>query len=208
MHAERGWHWSESTDAFEVIVGAILVQNTSWTNVERALDNLNRADVLSASAMDALSNEELETLIRPSGQYRQKAKKLEAFLSAARERGGVSAMLALPPPTLRKALLETWGIGPETADVIVLYGAKAPMFVIDAYTRRLFGRLDAGPDSALPYASWQAFFEERLPTNVDLWGRYHSLIVMHCKFLCTRSRPKCSSCELAPSCPGSTREHD
>jgi endonuclease III related protein len=203
MHAYRGWHWSAPTDPFEIIVGAILVQNTAWANVERALDNLRRADVLSVEAMRELPEGSLRELIRPSGQYRQKERKIEAFLELERECGGLSELLAMPAEDLRANLLGTWGIGPETADVIVLYAAHKPSFVIDAYTRRLFGRLGIGPEAAADYETWQAFFEEELPMDVALWGRYHSLIVMHCRYLCIKRSPRCGECELAPRCPAS-----
>ena len=201
MHAHRGWHWVETTDPFEIIVGSILVQNTAWTNVEKALDSLGSAHVLTVAAMRALSGEALEELVRPSGQYRQKAKKLAAFLELEERYGGLAELLSMSTQELRTALLATWGIGPETADVIVLYAAKQPSFVIDAYTLRLFGRLGIGPDPEATYDTWREFFQDSLQTDVGLWGRYHSLIVMHCKYLCQKRRPRCGQCELAPRCP-------
>lgn len=145
MHAWRGWHWWPDPDPFEVCVGAILVQNTMWTNVERALERLRAAGALDPQVMAALSEAELEELVRPSGQYRQKARKLRAFLGLAESEGGLGALFSLDAPVLRGRLLATWGIGPETADCIVCYAARMPALAIDAYTMRLFGRLGLGP---------------------------------------------------------------
>lgn len=215
MHAWRGWHWWPDADPFEVVVGSILVQNTSWTNVERALDRLREAKALDPDVMSALSDERLEELVRPSGQYKQKTKKLRAFLATARENGGLEAFLALDPQELREACLATWGIGPETADAIVSYAARQPAFVMDAYTQRLFGRLGIGPVESTDYHDWQRFFvsnigedtplPEDAPTLRDLYSRYHALIVMHCKHLCLKRSPKCGECLLAERCPAAVR---
>lgn len=199
MHAWRGWHWWPDGEPFEVIVGAILVQNTSWTNVEHALARLREAHALSVEAMDGLSDEEIEELVRPSGQYRMKAKKLRAFVALVREHGGLGCLLSLEAGRLRERLLATWGIGPETADAIVLYAAKRPAFVIDAYTQRLMSRLGQGP-ATTDYGEWQRFFVERLEPDRDLWARYHALIVLHCKHLCRKRAPKCGECLLAEEC--------
>ncbi len=209
MHAWRGWHWWPDGDPFEVIVGAILVQNTAWSNVERALDQLRAAEVLSPDAMTCLNDEELEALVRPSGQYRQKAKKLRTFLDLTRRHGGLDALLALPSAELREVLLATWGIGEETADAIVVYAARQPSVVIDAYTRRLFTRLGAGPVHTDRYGTWREWFGRHMPqaahphTERDVHARYHALIVMHCKHLCLKNRPRCGECALVERCPGS-----
>jgi endonuclease-3 related protein len=204
MHLARGWHWDANTDAFEIAVGSILVQNTAWTNVERALDRLRAADVLEPAKLGALPVEELEDLIRPSGQYRQKAKKLQALLALAESQGGFDALMALDTTVLRSALLATWGIGPETADAIVLYSAKRATFVIDAYTQRVFGRLGLGPGS-IAYGAWQCWFEEALPNDdpraSELYGRFHALIVLHAKHLCRKLQPRCAACVFAARCP-------
>lgn len=200
MHAWRSWHWWPDGEPFEVCVGAILVQNTSWTNVERALATLRAAGALEPNAMARLSQDELETLVRPSGQYRQKAKKLRAFLDLIAAHGGLSELLSLPPTKLRAELLATWGIGPETADCIVVYAAREPAFVIDAYTQRLFKRLAIGPVETTDYHRWQRFFVANLPEDRDLWARYHALIVLHCKHTCQKLRPRCDECALRPRC--------
>src|SRR5690606_12306467 len=124
MHAWRGWHWWPDADPFEVSVGAILVQNTMWTHVERAIERLKGANALTPAAMAALTDAELEELVRPSGQYRQKAKKLRAFLGLIAEHGSLEELLAVEPTELRARLLTTWGIGKETADAIVAYAAR------------------------------------------------------------------------------------
>jgi len=209
MHAWRGWHWWPDADPFEVVVGAILVQNTSWTNVERALERLRAAHALDPLVMGALPDEELEELVRPSGQYRQKTKKLKAFLETAERHGGFEALMAMPAERIRAECLATWGIGPETADCIVAYAAGQPAFAMDAYTARLFSRLGLGPGEAASYDTWQQFLVDGIHKFTihdsaalrDLYCRYHALIVMHCKHTCRKRAPKCGECALAPRCP-------
>ena len=215
IHAWRGWHWWPDADPFEVVVGSILVQNTSWTNVERALERLRAAKALDPPVMAALSDEKLEELVRPSGQYRQKARKLRAFLATAERHGGFEALMALPAEKLRAECLATWGIGPETADCIVAYAARQPAFVMDAYTARLFSRLGLGPGESAGYDAWQRFLvggirDSRFTIHDsaalrDLYCRYHALIVMHCKHTCRKRAPKCGECSLAVRCPAATR---
>lgn len=204
MHGHRHWHWWPDGDPFEVIVGAILVQNTAWTNVERALERLRKAGALQPARMAALPLDRLEAIVRPSGQYRQKARKLRAFLDLVKCHGTLDALLGLPTPELRGQLLATWGIGEETADVILLYAARRPAFVIDAYTRRLFGRLALGPGPIEPYELWKRHFETHLPPDRDLWARYHALIVLHNKHLCRKRAPRCGECALSQACPAAT----
>ena len=215
MHARRGWHWWPDADPFEGCGGAILVQNTMWTNVERALDRLRGANALDPRVMAALSGEELEDLVRPSGQYRQKAKKLRAFLDLAESHGGLELLLSVEPAALRERLLATWGIGRETADCIVCYAARQPALAIDAYTIRLFSRLGIGPRS-IDYEEWQAWMLENLERERlqaahpesprDLYARYHALVVMHCKHLCQKRAPRCGECELRDRCSSSGSE--
>ncbi len=200
MHAWRGWHWWPDPDPFEVCVGCILVQNTSWTNVERALEQLMEAQALNPAAMGALSQEDLEALIRPSGQYRQKARKLREFLGLADRHGGLEGLLSLPMEELRGELLATWGIGDETADAMICYAAKQPAMVVDAYTARMFSRLGMGPAEQAGYRPWQQWMEGLVEPDRDLRARYHALVVMHCKHLCRKRAPKCGECELAGGC--------
>ena len=144
----RAWgpqHWWPAESPFEVIVGAILVQNTSWTNVEKAIANLRAADALSVKGVLELASAELEQLVRPSGYFRQKAARLKEFVALVDKQysGSVDAMLATPTTQLREVLLTQKGIGPETSDSILLYGGQHPVFVVDAYTRRVLERHDA-----------------------------------------------------------------
>ncbi len=177
-YGPRGWWPADSP--FEVIVGAILTQRTAWTNVEKALANLKQAGALSPAAMRALSVDELAELIRPSGFYRSKARKLLAFLAMLAERfeGDLERLLAAPSAELRASLLATHGIGAETADAILVYAARQPFFVVDAYTRRTFSRLGVRPDGDT-YSAWQGLFEESLPRDAAVYGEYHALIVEH-----------------------------
>ena len=200
MHAWRGWHWWPDADPFEVCVGAILVQNTQWSNVELALGRLRAAEAFSPLTMDLLGDDELQSLIRPSGQYRQKTKKLRAFLELVRSYGSLDELLARPAPELRVALLATWGIGKETADCILNYAAHYPALAVDAYTMRVMGRLGIGPVESTSYDEWQRFLEASIAEDRDLRARYHALIVMHCKHLCLKRSPTCGECSLRPGC--------
>ena len=207
MHAWRGWHWWPDADPFEVCVGCILVQNTMWTNVERALEQLFAAGALTPATMAALPHDTLEQLVRPSGQYRQKALKLRAFLELCEGQGGFDALMALPAGELRPVLLGCFGIGPETADAMICYASRQPAFAADAYSMRLFSRLGLGPVESRDYHTWQRWVLAELAgatedglAGRDLLARYHALIVMHCKHLCLKNRPKCEECVLAPGC--------
>ena len=200
MHGAESWHWTADSDPFEVAVGAILVQRTAWTNAERALDRLREAGALDPAALAALPDDAIEELIRPSGQYRTKARKLRAFLDLVARNGSLDALLALPAPDLRERLLATWGIGEETADAIALYAAGKPALVVDAYTRRLFSRLGLGPPADAPYAGWQSYLASGLPADAPALARFHALVVLHGKRLCLARRPRCGDCDLAPRC--------
>ena len=200
MHGAERWHWTADSDPFEVALGAILVQHTAWTNAERAIDRLREAGALDPAALAALPDGALEELVRPSGQYRTKARKLRAFLDLIGDHGSLKALLALPAPALRERLLGTWGIGEETADVIVLYAAGKPAVVVDAYTRRLFARLGLGPPPDAPYRDWQAYLAGELPGDAPALARFHALVVLHGKRLCLARRPRCGDCDLAPRC--------
>jgi endonuclease-3 related protein len=194
-----GWWPAES--AFEVCVGAILVQNTAWTNVEKALSVLRSRDLLSYEALRALSAAEIAPLIRSSGCFNVKARRLRAFLDfLGQEYGGrLGAMEAEEPRALRAKLLAVPGIGPETADSIALYAAGRGVFVIDAYTRRVFSRLGViGGDE--PYDVLQSLFMDAVPADAGLYGDYHAQIVLLAKDVCTR-RPDCGACPLAAECP-------
>ena len=194
-----GW-WPAQTP-FEVCVGAILVQNTAWPNAEKALCSLRTAGRLSYQGLAGLGQEELAALIRPSGCYNVKARRLAAFVAfLGREYGGrVEAMARRDPRALREQLLAVPGIGRETGDSIALYAAGLPLFVIDAYTRRVFVRLGMirGDES---YDALQDYFMGELPPDAELYNDYHAQIVMHAKDVC-RPRPLCARCPLDSLCP-------
>ena len=189
-------HWWPADTPFEMMVGAILTQNTAWTNVEKAIDNLKRADALDARAMLAISEIRLRELIRPSGFFNQKAARLRGFCTFYLDQGGEAGIAGLDDP--RDALLALHGIGPETADSMLLYALHTPVFVIDAYTRRIFTRLGLA-DPQVPYEELQTFFHARLPLDAPLFNEYHALIVQHAKQHC-RSKPRCEGCPLRHDC--------
>jgi endonuclease-3 related protein len=193
-----GWWPAES--AFEVCLGAILTQNTAWANVERTLDGLRGRGLLSFEALRRLPLRVLEARLRPSGTYRVKARRLRAFLDflATGYDGQVRAMAHEGARALRKKLLTVKGIGPETADVIALYAAGKPVFVVDAYTRRVLerlGHLEGGEG----YDAVQRFIERRLPRDAALFNDYHAQLVRLAKGHC-RARPRCPGCPLDAVC--------
>lgn len=196
-------HWWPGDTPFEVMVGAVLTQNTAWSNVERAIASLKAARALSCAAILARPQAEVAELIRPAGFFNVKARRLQALCDFLRDRDVADApqelARAAPLPRLRQALLEVHGVGEETADSILLYALGLPSFVVDAYTRRIFARLGllAGGE---PYAHIQARFHAHLPADVALYNEYHALIVALGKAHC-RPRPRCGQCPLGPICP-------
>lgn len=197
-YGPRNW-WPAETP-FEVAIGAILTQNTNWTNVEKAINNLRAARALSCEQICAFSREELETLIRPSGFFRQKAERLQLFSGHLLDsyQGSLETMLLQPFDSLRLELLAMKGIGPETADSILLYAGERLSFVVDAYTSRLFGRLGV-LTGAEKYEQIRSFFMAQLAPTTALYNEYHALIVIQCKEHC-RKRPLCRDCPLQLSC--------
>jgi endonuclease-3 related protein len=195
-------HWWPGDGAFEVIVGAILTQNTAWTNVEKAMANLKRARLLYPGRMHRVHAARLARLIRPSGYFNLKAKKLKAFTRYlfAEHRGGLARLFRFDTATLREELLAVYGIGPETADSIILYAARQPIFVIDAYTRRIMARLGLARDDA-SYDQLQRLFMENLPREEPLFNEYHALLVALGKNICKKSVPRCAECPLVQVCP-------
>jgi len=193
-----GWHWRADSDWFEVCVGAVLVQHTAWANVERALARLREAGAFSLQAVVSLTEDELADLVRPAGMPLQKARRLKAFAALVERHGGAQGLMALPTDELRAALLGTYGVGRETADAVLLHAARRPVFVVDAYTVRLFRRLGLGPEGNR-YDTWQRWFQERLPEDRELYRRYHAAIVLHCKETC-RAHPRCAGCYLSEVC--------
>ncbi|HKM84409.1 MAG TPA: hypothetical protein VJY15_26060 [Candidatus Acidoferrum sp.] len=197
-------HWWPGRTRFEVIVGAILTQNTSWSNVERAIRNLRREKLLSPAAVERISPARLARLIRSSGYFRQKARKLKAFARFLRDahQGSLTKMFRTPTAALREQLLTVHGIGPETADSILLYAGKHPVFVVDAYTRRILQRhhLAHGKQS---YEEIRDLFEQSLPPSPALFNEYHGLIVRTGKNFCRARAPLCENCALKPFLPPS-----
>jgi endonuclease-3 related protein len=191
-------------EQFEVCLGAILTQNTAWSNVEKALSALHQHGVMDCSAVLKTPEVRLARWIRPSGYFNQKAKKLKAFciFLAAGYTGRLTKLFALNLRELRTALLAVKGIGPETADSIILYAARKPVFVIDAYTRRIMKRLGYQEQS---YEELQDLFLRLLPQTTKLFDEYHALIVRHAKVSC-RKTPLCGDCGLRSVCKYGRKE--
>jgi endonuclease-3 related protein len=196
-------HWWPGDTPFEIMVGAVLTQNTNWKNVERAIANLRQADLLEPKALYATPLEELEELIRPAGYYRIKARRLRNLLELVVKRygGSLEKMFASDPAALREQLLAVRGIGPETADSILLYAGGIPVFVIDAYTYRIFARHGwVEPDA--DYHRLQEYFHSQLADDAAMFNEYHALLVRLGKHYCHKRRPRCPGCpleELLPS---------
>jgi len=192
-------HWWPGDTPFEVLVGAVLTQNTNWTNVSRAIDNLKTAGLLTPETLHELPAAVLAEYIRPSGYYNLKAKRLKNLLALiASHQDGLDGLFALETDALRQELLTVKGIGPETADSICLYAAEKPLFVVDAYTHRIFSRHDILPEEA-DYHEIQELFMDSLPADTALYNEYHALIVRLGKEFCKKSKPLCDSCPLAKS---------
>lgn len=191
--------WWPAKTPFEVIVGAILTQNAAWTNVERAIRNLRSAGLLSLSALEKVPLRRLETLVRPSGYFRQKARKLKAFCKFLRAEygGSLRRMFAEPTPVLRERLLGVFGIGPETADSILLYAGGHGVFVVDAYTKRIMIR-HGWANERTSYEELRLMFEERFPGHVKRYNEFHALIVNAGKYFCRTKQPQCGTCPLGP----------
>lgn len=195
-------HWWPAETPFEVVVGAILVQNVSWSNAAKAIANLRQAGLLEPSALAAAPEPVLAELIRPSGYYKTKAKKLKAFLAhlQAHYGGSLQRMAARPPAELRPEILGIWGIGPETADCILCYALGHPVLAMDAYTARVFSRLGVlAPDT--DYPTMQQNFHTHLPAEAALYNEYHALIDGLANSICLKRRPLCDQCPLADLCP-------
>lgn len=195
-------HWWPGQSPFEVMVGAVLVQNTNWQNVEKAIGNLRRADLLEPHALYDVAAEELEELVRPAGYFRIKARRLHNLLEffVRRYDGSLEAMFRTGLPTLREELLTVDGIGPETADSILLYAGGLPVFVVDAYTHRVLARHGwIGFDA--DYHAIQDYFQSTLPDDPALYNEYHALLVRLGKDYCRKGRPKCGECPLGELLP-------
>jgi endonuclease-3 related protein len=192
-------YWWPGETPFEVVVGAILTQNTAWINVEKAIKNLKRERLLSPARLREVAPRRLALLIRPSGYFNIKANRLANLMDflAGRYRGSLARMLRDDPGELRKGLLLVNGIGPETADSIMLYAAGRPVFVVDAYTKRIFTRHGLVSERA-GYDDVQQLFMGCLPRDAGLFNEYHALLVKVGKIHCKKRAPQCPGCPLEP----------
>ncbi len=199
-YGSQGW-WPASS-RFEMIAGAILTQAAAWRNVERALDNLRSAEVDSWPAVHVLPLEDLAQLVRPSGYYNTKARKLKAFASHVCEGydGDLDAMFAGDTAAVRRELLGIHGVGPETADDILVYAAGKASFVIDAYTIRILKRVGLEPIGRDNYDGWQRLFHAGIPADVQVYNEFHALLDRHHKEACTKNAPRCNVCCLHDIC--------
>ena len=201
MHGYGPQKWWPAETPFEVMVGSVLTQNTSWVNVERAIGNMKKQNALSASRIATMTHERLARLLTPVGYFNVKATRLKNFCQWYLAHGGQRQLQKIPTETLRHLLLEVNGIGPETADDMLLYAFGRPVFVIDAYTRRLFVRLGI-IDGRESYETLRSLFETKLARvkeKVTLFNEYHALIVHHAKYIC-RNKPLCHECCLCQRC--------
>ena len=207
-YGPQGW-WPASS-RFEMIAGAILTQAAAWRNVERALDNLRAAGVDEWPAVYALPSDELAELVRPSGYYNAKARKLKAFAAHVCEGhdGDLDRMFVADTHTLRQELLGIHGIGPETADDILVYAAGKASFVIDAYTIRILKRVGLEPAGRDNYDGWQRLFHNNLPPDLAIFNEYHALLDHHHKAACTKNAPRCRGCCLLDLCSTGTAAVD
>ncbi len=194
-------HWWPGETPFEVVVGAVLVQNTAWRNVERAIDNLKRHDLMQVDRLSRVTTPRLERLLQPTGYFRVKAKRLKNLLSfLVDEHGGsLDSLFALPLEEARQQLLGVNGVGPETADSILLYAGGVPKFVVDAYTRRLLLRHGWLPPPG-KYDAMQQLFERRLAPDAALFNEFHALIVRLGVEYC-KPKPRCEACPLRHRLP-------
>jgi len=190
-------YWWPADSPFEVIIGAILTQNTNWQNVEKAINNLKKQRLLNPDKLYRLSQRRLASLIVPAGYYNIKAKRLKNFLDFFMKtyRGSSKKMSLLDTQSLRGQLLSVNGIGQETADSILLYAFKKPIFVIDAYTRRIFIRHHLIKED-FGYSEIQNLFMQNLKADVKLFNEYHALLVKLAKEICLKNKPKCDICPL------------
>ncbi len=190
-------HWWPGDSPLEIMVGAVLTQNTAWRNVEKAIDNMRVKGLLDMDALDLIEKDRLADVIRPAGFYHVKSRRLKALITDvhARYGGSIEQMQLTATGELRDRLLSVKGVGPETADSILLYALDRPVFVVDAYTRRFLknhGLYDGGGD----YHDVQRFFMDNLPLDTYIFNEFHALLVCLCQRNC-KKRPDCRTCPLA-----------
>lgn len=190
-------NWWPGETPFEIIVGAVLTQNTNWRNVSKAIDNLREAELLNFNSLKQLAVDEIAIYIRPSGYYNLKAKRLRNLLDMIEENyfGELDLFLQDSLASGRENLLSVKGVGPETADSILLYACELPTFVIDTYTHRVFSRHQL-VDEETDYESMQDLFVSQLPKDVQLYNEYHALIVRVASTYCKKTNPLCEQCPL------------
>lgn len=190
--------WWPAKTPFEVIVGAILTQNTNWSNVEKAISSLRKYNLLQPEKIYKLPHKRLAALIKSAGYYNIKAGRLKAFMGFlfGAYQGSLRRMSGVNTPYLRSELLSVKGIGPETADSILLYAFNKPVFVVDAYTKRIFSRHALIKEEGASYDSVQSLFMDNLKANAKLFNEYHALLVRLGKDFCQKRRPKCEVCPL------------
>lgn len=193
-------HWWPGDSPFEVIIGAILTQAAAWSNVEKAIHNLKKAELLNPLYLRQIPENELAELIFPSGYYNAKAHKIKAFVEhlGTMHHDSLDSLFSSDIENLRTELLNIHGIGSETADSIILYAAEKPIFVIDAYTIRILSRIGITP-ARNHYNAFQALFMDNLPHETQLFNEYHALLVHHGKEIC-KKKPLCNQCCLNNSC--------
>ena len=185
---QHWWPTISKNKQFEIIIGTVLTQNTSWKNVEKSINNLNKNNLIDINKISKINTKKLASLIRSSGYYNQKAERLK-----------IMAKFLINNKTLtRNKLLNVKGIGPETADSILLYAFKKPVFVVDAYTKRIMGRLGYKQEE---YDEFQELFEKNLPKKHELFNEYHALLVELAKNYC-KKKPLCNNCPIKTFCSG------
>ncbi len=195
-------NWWPAETPFEVCVGAILTQNTNWNNVEKAIENLKRENLLTPEKIISCPDEKLQKLIRPAGFFKQKSSYLKNLSKFIVEEGGIENLKTQETGTLRKRLLNIKGVGKETADSILLYALDKPSFVVDTYTKRLFYRLRIVNKENVSYEELKSSVENTFPPekeNLEIYKEFHALIVRHAKERC-RKTPICRSCPLEKKC--------
>ncbi len=189
-------HWWPGDSPFEIIVGAVLTQNTNWGNVEKAINNLKAFGVLSLESIYGLDINMLAEYIRPAGYYNIKAKRLKSLIKFIKENyGGVDAMLEENLSSLRAKLLGVYGLGPETVDSILLYAGNKPVFVVDAYTKRIFSRHGLCYEDT-DYHQLQDIITSRIPKDIKIYNEFHALIVKLGKEFCKKTNPLCEKCPI------------
>jgi endonuclease-3 related protein len=202
-------NWWPGESAFEVIAGAILTQSAAWTNVEMALANLRAAGCWSLEAVHQVPEADLAQLVRSSGYFNAKARKLKAFAAHVSNhyQGNLDQFFSKPTSPLREELLSIHGIGEETADDILVYAAGKPSFVIDTYTRRIMDRVGIAPNGNRPkYGDYQALFHDTLPPDTQLFNEFHALWDRHAKEACAKT-PRCHGCCLLDVCETGQANH-